>query len=220
MSEVNSSITLKDACADLEALMGNLKDGDRKFADSLINGVYGFKKRGGLTDKQRPHIFRLLEMAMGGRDNSLIDVGNVVGIVALVNKAKGVIKYPKIVFDAGFGKVKIWVQGDKAKFPGAIGLTVNGMWFGRIHQDGQFQASGTYDTSTMKDEFLDLLMAFAADPAGVGAKYGKLSGRCCFCQKFLDDPKSLGVGYGPVCAKNYGLPWGDAKVSMATVTGA
>lgn len=218
MSEVSSSIPLKDAVQDLEALLDNLKDGDRTFADSLINGVYGFKKRGGLTDKQRPHVFRLLEMAMGGRDSSAVSVGNVAGVVALINKAKGLIKWPKIVFEAEFGKVKIWIQGAAAKYPGAIGLTVNGMWFGRIQQDGEFQGSGTYFSSTMKDDFLVLLKEFSADPAGVGAKYGKLAGKCCFCQKGLDDPKSLGVGYGPVCAKRYGLPWGDAKVSIETIT--
>ena len=221
MSDSNSSISLKDACADLEALLGNLPDtgkfSDRAFADSLINGPYGFKKRGGLSDKQRPHVFRLLEMAMGGRDSSNVSIGNVAGIVALISKAKGLIKWPKIVFEAPFGKVKIWIQGKAAKYPGAIGLTVNGMWFGRIQTDGEFQASGCYTTSTMKDEFLALLNAFSADPAGVGAHYGKLAGRCCFCQKSLEDPKSLAVGYGPTCASNYQLPWGQAKVSMADV---
>src|SRR5271165_4434839 len=99
MTDVNSSIALKDACADLEALLGNLNASDRKFADSLINGTYGFKKRGGLSDKQRPYVFRLLETAMGGRDSTAVAVGNVAGIVALIGKAKGLIKWPKVVFE-------------------------------------------------------------------------------------------------------------------------
>lgn len=217
MSEV-SSIPLKDAISDLEALMGSLNERDAKFANDLINGPYGFKKRGGLSDKQRPYVFRLLETAMGLGRADAVNVGNVSGIVALINKAKGHIKWPKVVFEAGFGKVKIWIQGPNAKFPGAIGLTVNGLWMGRIQPDGEFQASQVYSSASMKDQFLELLNAFAADPAGVGAKYGKLAGRCCFCQKCLEDPKSLAMGYGPTCAENYGLPWGQAAVSMATVS--
>lgn len=38
------------------------------------------------------------------------------------------------------------------------------------------------------------------------------SGACMFCARVLDDPRSNpalgGAGYGPVCATNYGLPWG------------
>ena len=53
-----------------------------------------------------------------------------------------------------------------------------------------------------------LLQRLAADPAGVASKYGKMTGRCCFCHLQLTDAKSLAVGYGKTCAKNYGLPWG------------
>ena len=39
------------------------------------------------------------------------------------------------------------------------------------------------------------------------------SGTCMFCDRVLDDPRSNpaagGVGYGPKCAENYGLPWGS-----------
>lgn len=41
------------------------------------------------------------------------------------------------------------------------------------------------------------------------AKFGKLYGICCFCSRTLTDERSIGVGYGPVCAEHYGLPWGD-----------
>ena len=43
-------------------------------------------------------------------------------------------------------------------------------------------------------------------------RFSAQSGVCMFCSKVLDDPRSNpnigGAGYGPVCAKNYGLPWG------------
>jgi len=29
----------------------------------------------------------------------------------------------------------------------------------------------------------------------------------------LTDPRSVSMGYGPVCAENYGLPWGETQVT-------
>lgn len=47
------------------------------------------------------------------------------------------------------------------------------------------------------------------------AAFGKLVGRCCFCSHAIDTPESTAVGYGPVCASNYGLPWGEAITEVA-----
>lgn len=38
--------------------------------------------------------------------------------------------------------------------------------------------------------------------------FGHMVGRCCFCSHEIDTPESVEAGYGPVCAKKYGLPWG------------
>jgi hypothetical protein len=45
--------------------------------------------------------------------------------------------------------------------------------------------------------------------AAQAAAFGKLVGRCCFCSHAIDTPESTAVGYGPVCATKYDLPWGD-----------
>lgn len=60
----------------------------------------------------------------------------------------------------------------------------------------------------IKVELVELLTAFAADPAGVAGAYGKLTGNCTFCTKTLTDARSVAVGYGPTCATKFGLPWG------------
>jgi len=39
--------------------------------------------------------------------------------------------------------------------------------------------------------------------------FGKMVGRCCFCSLPIDTPESVSAGYGPVCAANKGLPWGE-----------
>ncbi len=41
------------------------------------------------------------------------------------------------------------------------------------------------------------------------AKFGQLYGTCCFCWRELTDERSIEAGYGPTCAENRGLPWGE-----------
>lgn len=43
------------------------------------------------------------------------------------------------------------------------------------------------------------------------AAFGKLYGFCVFCGKQLNDERSIFVGYGQICAGNYGLPWGATE---------
>lgn len=62
-------------------------------------------------------------------------------------------------------------------------------------------------TDTEQD-FLDLLKS---DPVGFMAFVSRDMGRCCYCNLPLDDARSKAVGYGPVCAGRWGLPWGDEK---------
>jgi len=49
--------------------------------------------------------------------------------------------------------------------------------------------------------------------------YAMEGSECGFCGKELDTVESLTVGYGPTCAKKFGLPWGakavPAKVALA-----
>ena len=40
----------------------------------------------------------------------------------------------------------------------------------------------------------------------LGEHVEQLTGRCCFCQLKLSDPKSAEVVYGPTRAKHYDLP--------------
>ena len=51
-----------------------------------------------------------------------------------------------------------------------------------------------------------LPVAVAADPAAAAKAYGALMGRCSFCDTAITDEGSVEVGYGPVCAKRFGLP--------------
>ena len=59
------------------------------------------------------------------------------------------------------------------------------------------------------------LREFADDPARVAGEHGRLTGNCCFCHHTLEDARSTAVGYGPVCASHYGLPWGERPAAAA-----
>lgn len=50
---------------------------------------------------------------------------------------------------------------------------------------------------------------FYADPISACDTHGKTSGMCCFCSSPLTDKRSTAVGYGPICAQRFGLPWGN-----------
>jgi hypothetical protein len=54
----------------------------------------------------------------------------------------------------------------------------------------------------------------AADPAKAASEYGRLTVHCCFCSLPFTDARSTAVGYGRICAGNYGLPWGNAKRNL------
>lgn len=44
--------------------------------------------------------------------------------------------------------------------------------------------------------------------AAYAAAYGHQYDHCCACGRDLEDDRSTQAGYGPVCAKKYGWPWG------------
>lgn len=54
------------------------------------------------------------------------------------------------------------------------------------------------------------LLCLAKDPIEYAKLYGDRSGCCMFCGLTLTTAESVGSGYGPVCAENYGLPWSNS----------
>ena len=58
------------------------------------------------------------------------------------------------------------------------------------------------------DAVMAQVRAACENPAKIAAQYGHDTGNCSFCSKELTDNRSLSVGYGPICAGKYGLPWG------------
>lgn len=135
---------------------------------------------------------------------------DVQGIRALFEKATAKLKKPSIVLGAENSLIRLYVAGQASKFPGSVVIVAkhSKRYIGRIDLAGRYLPSPAYPVQT---HVIETLKALSADPAGTAAAHGKATGACCFCNTGLTDPKSLGVGYGPICAGHYGLPWGEKK---------
>lgn len=55
------------------------------------------------------------------------------------------------------------------------------------------------------------LILFAQDPLHYAPLYGQRTGNCMFCGLMLTTAESVGSGYGPICADNWGLPWHESE---------
>lgn len=208
-------------------------DEDRAVAAAAVEWAQGFCENDNLSDymhnvcvvARSPYIeHRALGLAVSivgvylreqekAKPRQQVDLGDLSGILALFDKAKEKLKNPAIVLDTTDANgndttVRLSVAGPQAKFPGSINVTSEGSfqnrdWYGRVKLDGALDARPNAPAGLTAT-----LTAFAADPAGVAAAHGRKTGNCCFCNKALNDARSTEVGYGPVCAKNFGLAWG------------
>ncbi|WP_113155930.1 DUF6011 domain-containing protein [Nitratireductor sp. OM-1] len=181
----------------LKAALPRVPARQQDFAGSLI---HQFERKGDLSNKQWYWVQKLAEDAefAGVPDftKETETVGQMHGLIKLFETAKEHLKYPAIALQLPDG--------------GPYGSNV---WYGRVSPDGVWQKSGAVESDlAMSRKVQTLLKALSADPAGTASAYGKLTGHCCFCRRKLEDEKSTAVGYGPVCAKHYNLPYGS-KVS-------
>jgi hypothetical protein len=190
---------------------------DRSFAASLLDG---FVKYGRFTDRQLPYVQRLAENRNTAAPAQ--QVGDLGGVLALFDKAAAHLKRPAVVLavpGVGNGELRLTVAGAKAKQPGTVNVTDteadwdSRTWYGRIQRDGTYQPSR--DANGTSQAITEKLRALAKDPVGVASEFGRLTGRCCFCNRALSDERSTAVGYGGTCADHFGLPWGKRPEEFA-----
>ncbi len=199
---------------DLAACLDKLPSKDRDFANDLVTKG----RKYGTSEKQAFWVDKLTKRAKGeDAPPAAVQVGDLTAAIALFDKAKQHLKYPKVVIQAGDVIAKLSVAGDNAKQPGAINVTSRDgsygdrLWYGRITKDGAFHPGK--DAGRIPN-LVEYLKAFAKEPATIAAAYGKLTGHCAFCLRKLDDERSVAVGYGPICAKRWDLAWGDKRHSF------
>jgi SNF2 family DNA or RNA helicase len=106
------------------------------------------------------------------------------------------------------------MAGPASKYHGQVMVT-NGKpygdpaneWYGRITRQGFYRTRGC------PDAVVETIQKWNEDPAALmldAMAYGHRTGLCCFCSIPLTDGRSVTVGYGPICASHFDLPWGEA----------
>lgn len=117
-------------------------------------------------------------------------------------RARG-LKRPAARFLApGNEEMRLYISGSRSSFPNTLQVLVRDQWLGRVFANGEVHGGKLKDDGPLQDT----LRAIAQDPVSAAKAYGALMGACSFCSKSLTDEGSVEVGYGPVCAKHYGLP--------------
>lgn len=156
---------------------------DRDFAASLAAGL---RRYGKLTERQEPHAIRLVEKY--GGDGGAVTVSHV----------------DPSTLDVGLytvGDDIWWVrEGRKSGNTYAMRLASEPVEGSKL--DWEYVKGG-----------LRILAGLNAskDDGTVAARLGHVAHHCCFCGIPLTDDgdnRSVKVGYGPVCAQRYALPWG------------
>lgn len=131
--------------------------------------------------------------------------GSKIAAFLVAARDRGPLKFPKVAFlGPNDTELVISLAGPGSKNPGAVFVKLSGNYLGSIAADGTVRGELKANT-----EILSILDAVAVDPVTAAVAYGKLRGNCSFCRKLLTDDRtgsSVEVGYGPKCAKNYGLP--------------
>lgn len=197
----------------LRANLSALSFSDASFAQSLLDQ----SQRRQLSDKQWAWVERLAKRATGGEQRQTASLGSVAGLLNLFATAKANgLKNPAIVAQSPVGPIRLSVAGERARQPGTINVAEKGRfgeatWYGRIKLDGTFEAA----RDGAPAELVAYLAEFAARPAETAAAHGHTTGNCCFCDRPLTDARSTAVGYGPVCAKKWSLPWGETPAQIA-----
>jgi hypothetical protein len=179
------------------------------------------KKKGYLSEKQWEWVERFADAVecAGVPDftKEFAQVGDMHGVMALFHKTKENLKWPKIVLQTKGGqKVALGLAGPQSKHHGSVVVTDGvgypfNKFFGVISPEGRWEPTGDiHSKEGLKDDLTNILSQLAKRPAAVAAQYGVLTGNCCFCNTKLTDPKSTAVGYGPTCAKQWGMLWSHA----------
>jgi hypothetical protein len=212
--EANAVADLHDLITKLEGLTSW-----NNFARSLVEQ---YNARGTLSFKQQDAAWAMIEKVEAKRAswNDAPRQGvapqvslDMSGISHLFETAARNLKHPAITFTLDGIDVRLSVAGPNAKLPGSINVTSPGsfeerVWYGRI-------VRGTWTPGRDAPAGLaDVLVKFSGDPAASARTHGVTTGNCCFCRRDLTDGRSVSVGYGPICADHYGLPWGDEDVGL------
>lgn len=217
LSDADVLVILGNIAASTSTLCPHMSENARSFACSIY---YQWKRYSRLSDSQRfwMHKITLEAQAAAARASApreTVQLGREFSsIIALFDTAKSSLKRPKIRFEIpAIGEIRLSVAGPNSRSPGAINVTDgrpfgDNTWYGRVTRDGEFILNPRCDNVQQKT-IAEFLRLFAKNPSLLASTYGRKTGNCCFCGRFLTDERSVYIGYGPICADHYQLPWGE-----------
>lgn len=198
MREFLNTQEVKDAVEKLKQHLNSLSN--KKFALDLIRF---YENKGGLSESQFKWVINILE-----EKPASIFVGKMESLQQMFDKAAEKLDIPGFTLKIDdMGEVNV-CQAENTDAAVEVWLRLRNnkyKYYGKVTKEGNFQIYNTYVKSSPK--LIEVLKGFNDDPLNTAVKYGKLTGVCCFCNSGLSDPRSLEVGYGATCARNYNLPY-------------
>lgn len=179
----------------------------KDLAERLVRGVR-------LSDKQLPWLHKIaLESLLPATPAVVATALQLPAIVALMSNAARNLRFPKVRFALEAGTLQLSIAGERSRYAGQVMVTDGGRY-----PDNQFYGSISATefnrSRRCPDWVIEALTMLEANPAQYAAVYGQRTGSCCFCRRELTDARSVTVGYGPICADHYGLPWGNTTPTM------
>ena len=204
-------MNLDHAIDQLRTMDGNGKVWKRTtFARSLISQ---YDQRGRLSPKQEEWVGIIITENLAAPTAAKPTITGLVRVIEIFEEAAENLQYPKLVVQLNDGSdLKLSRAGPKSRFNGEVQLT-DGLpygqnkYYGRVTGDGELVLTG--EGRRHENELHSILKSMTTDLGAFAKMYGLKSGNCCFCRKELTHQSSLDAGYGPTCAGNYGLPWGE-----------
>ena len=193
----------------LRSIIDQLPPRDRRFASDLVSS---YDRWGSLTPKQYPWVQKLIER-VGPQQATSSEVQNGAALFGLFDSAKKTaLKYPRITFNFSQDLndcTYLHPATVASKYYGCLIITEDGglrgkKYMGRLTPDNTFIPSHAI-TKEQAEHVLSRIRTMAEDPESALSQYGKLTGRCAMCNGRLKTDKSVMLGYGPVCAKKFGL---------------
>lgn len=164
----------------------------------------------GLSDKQLYWVRKLATPKPAAQQ--LTSTTAMTALVELFERVARRLKFPALLIGSEKVALRLSLAGEKSREPGTINVCTIGNYatreyVGRIRKDGSYQPAARF-TAVDGDYAVEALRAFCIDPVKAAQDYAKLTGHCCFCGLLLRDKRSTNVGYGPICAQNWEMPWG------------
>jgi len=197
----NQSTSVISEDNELDRLFEDLKIAENNSFVTKMAFVYG--KNGYLTEKQTEVLKKILRDTVANKVRAKNQGSISVDKIRELFKTplENGLKYPK--FTVGDITLSLPTENSASYNKDAIYVRHEDVYVGKI-MDGKFMPTNRCHASVS-----DKLMAIAKDPRGEAVGHGHLHGNCSMCRKRLSDERSMFVGYGQTCAKNWGMPWGE-----------